>query len=413
MKTKYLFISHKGLANGIATHLALQGNDVLYYYEDKDSFMENGIVKTIDTYKDKFGWADVIMYDYSKFGDEPLNVRKKYPKKVVIGGCDLTDKLEDNRDFGSRMFNLFGIKTPKHFKFKTKTEAITHIKKFPKKYVVKLSTAIKLGVLVAVEPTSQDLIAFLSATKYEGEVIIQEEIAGIEVAVTGFFNGEKFIEPIWINFEHKNMGNENVGLKTGEMGTFFFPYTKECKLYKETLGKIETLFKDKYFGFIDLNTITNTSGSYVLEITPRFGHPITPALSSTFGNDWEKFIELVKKGDARELFQKKFSMTVLLYLIHIDEKTNGYEDCPIIGLKDIETIEAFEPDEVKFRDGYFRLWKTYIGSVTASANYVNETIRETYRLIKKINVPQVAFYRTDIGAKSLEQYKWLKGQRIL
>jgi phosphoribosylamine--glycine ligase len=409
---KYLFMSDACESIGLATHLTLRGNEVLFYCRNLKEKIDNKIVQFGPNPVQHYEWADVIFFDDINFGDLPKKLRDKFPEKIVMGGCDLADKLEEDRDFGARMFNLYGIRTPPTMDF-SKAEAIKHMMKNPKEYVMKLPIKSKNGVLVAKDKTSQDLIEFMHAMHYDKEVCLQEKIKGIEVAVTGFFNGEKFIEPIVINYEHKNFGNDNTGLKTGEMGTVFYYHTKKCKLYRDTLGKIESLFKGKYFGFIDLNTITNTSGSYVLEITSRPGYPICDGISTSMDHDWEMFFELVKKGDATELLPiGKFNVVVVLALTHPFESVQNYMDVPIVGIQDSEMMQAFVPTSVYF-DSLYRTKGKYIGTITGSGNSIRSAQEEAYRLMIKANTPQIFYYRTDIGDQTIDQDKYLRGQRII
>ena len=53
-------------------------------------------------------------------------------------------------------------------------------------------------------------------------VQLQRRMGGVEVAIGAFFNGEHFIEPVTVNFEHKRFFPGNLGPMTGEMGTTMF-----------------------------------------------------------------------------------------------------------------------------------------------------------------------------------------------
>lgn len=405
----YLFVSYKSDSIGIATHLVMQGNNVFFFCLRKECCVDNGIVPIIGTYRDKIEWADIIMFDYSVFGDEPLAIRKKFPKKIVVGGCDMTDKLESNKDFGLRMLNLFSVKSQKHFNFTSKEDSIKFIKKFPNQYLIELKVNGKSVILTTTDKTSQDLIILLSSFDYIGDVTVFEKIAGVEISITSFFDGIKFIDPI-ISFEHKNVGNDDIGLKMdSSMGNVFFQCTKNCKLYKETLGAMELFLKDKYFGFVSLDIIVNTAGSYVLRIIPRFNYPLILSLSTIFGNDWVEF--LTQKNYK---LNNEFGISVSLFLmdIGISNRINNYKNMPIIGLNDTETIESFQPNKVVFKD-YFRYNGDYIGDIALSAKTIYESQVNIYNLIDKINIPKIVFYRVDIGNKTMNQYRWLRGQKVL
>ena len=63
---------------------------------------------------------------------------------------------------------------------------------------------------------------------------LQRRVTGVEIAVGAFFNGEKFILPININFEHKKLFPGNIGPSTEEMGTSMY-WSGENKIFNATL----------------------------------------------------------------------------------------------------------------------------------------------------------------------------------
>ena len=52
----------------------------------------------MDKWRDHIGWADVIIFDDTGFGEEAEKLRKK--GKLVIGGTVYTDRTEEDREFG-------------------------------------------------------------------------------------------------------------------------------------------------------------------------------------------------------------------------------------------------------------------------------------------------------------------------
>ena len=97
--------------------------------------------------------------------------------------------------------------------------------------------------------------------------LLQKYAQGVEVAVGAFFNGNDFIEPININFEHKRLFPNDIGPSTGEMGTVMF-WSKPNSIFEMTLLKMkEQLRASKYVGYIDINCIANSKGMFPLEFT--------------------------------------------------------------------------------------------------------------------------------------------------
>ena len=119
---------------------------------------------------------------------------------------------------------------------------------------------------------------------------IQRFVSGVEVAVGAFFNGENFILPACINFEHKRMFNGEIGPSTGEMGTLMF-WSEKSRLYDETLAKFRPILAEMGFvGYFDINCIANSRGIYPLEITPRFGYPTISIQMEGVTSKWGEFL---------------------------------------------------------------------------------------------------------------------------
>jgi phosphoribosylamine--glycine ligase len=58
------------------------------------------------------------------------------------------------------------------------------------------------------------------------------------VAIGAFFNGEHFIKPVTVNFEHKRFFPGNLGPMTGEMGTTMF-WASCPELFRRTIARFE------------------------------------------------------------------------------------------------------------------------------------------------------------------------------
>ena len=102
---------------------------------------------------------------------------------------------------------------------------------------------------------------------------LQKYASGVEVAVGAFFNGKDFLQPVFVNFEHKRMFNDDIGPQTGEMGTSGF-WHGSSTLFQQTLLKMkDRLAAVQLHGYIDINCIANSRGIYPLEFTCRFGYP--------------------------------------------------------------------------------------------------------------------------------------------
>src|SRR6185295_7425158 len=228
------------------------------------------------------------------------------------------------------------------WEFATFEEALKFVRKTPDRYVVKPSGKAqndKVLSFVGREEDGKDVVAILErykkgwATKVRS-LQIQKFLSGVEVAVGGYFNGQDFIMPVCINFEHKRLFAGEIGPSTGEMGTAMF-WTGPNKLYRETLEKMKTrLAEANYVGYFDINCIATARGVYPLEITPRFGYPTVSIQMEGVQNPWNEFLyALATKKPYTIKTQRGFQVGVVIAL-------------PPWPFADLDTFRKFSEDAV-------------------------------------------------------------------
>lgn len=412
-RKKFLFVSYIALIGDLAWQLKNEGHHVKYYIQDKYcKDICDGFVEKVDNWKDHVDWADVIVFDdVNGFGEEADKLRKK--GKLVVGGTPYTDKLEDDREFGQEEMQKSGIPVLPHWMFDNFDDAIKFIQKNPDRYVLKPSGKAqdeKTLLFVGQEEDGKDLIQILEHYKKTWAKVIkvfqlQKYVAGVEVAVGAFFNGDEFSYPINVNFEHKKMFPGDLGPPTGEMGTAMY-WSPPNTIFRETLEKMAPKLKEAgYIGYIDINCISNAKGIYPLEFTCRFGYPHISIAMEGVLSPWGEFLHQLASKQKPELRTKKgFQVGIVVgvppFPYDDPESFKQYSEGAVILFKK-ESKEGIHLGDVKMIEDDWVLAGTigYAVVVTGSGSTMEDARRMAYNRVKNIMIPNM-FYRTDIG------YSW-------
>ena len=408
---RLLFISKWGLIQDLAWEVLKEGNEVRYHIMSKsDREVGDGFVEKVERWEDHKDWADVIVFDDCEFGTLSDRLRKE--GKPVIGGTPYTDRLEMDRDFGQEEMKEAGMTTLPKWDFDSFDAAIAFIKENPGRYVIKPSGRAqneKVLSFVGQEDDGLDVVTMLDHYKkgWASKIKtfqIQKYAAGVEVAVGAFFNGADFILPVFINFEHKRMFNDEIGPQTGEMGTAGF-WLNSSAIFQQTLYKMkDKLAACRYTGYIDINCIANVRGIYPLEFTCRFGYPTINLQLEGVLSKWGEFLRATARGEPFNLRTKKgFQVCVVIAVppfpfVDPDTFKKFSEDAAVIFKKPMN--EGIHPCDIKLVDGDWRLAGNsgYALVVSGSASTMEDARREAYNRVKNIIVPNM-FYRTDIGER--------------
>ena len=137
-KRKFLFISRWGEILDIAFAVLQEGNTVKMFIEDKHSKeIGFGFVPKVSDWRKHIDWADILVFDYTGYGKICDELRAK--GKIVFGGSEYTDKLEQDRNFGQAELQKHKVKVLPSKEFKTFEDAIIYVKQNPDAYVIKPS----------------------------------------------------------------------------------------------------------------------------------------------------------------------------------------------------------------------------------------------------------------------------------
>lgn len=418
---KFLFVTDEALSVDLAWKIKEEGNEVkMYVGNEDDQDIGEGFIEKCDDWKSCVDWADVVVFDdvisgpdgFGKIADQ-LRVKGK----LVIGGSEYTDRLETDREFGQQEMKSVGMLTLPHWNFDNFGDAIDFLKTNPGRYVFKPSEGdldwhMKNLLFIAREEDGVDLLEVLehnrkSWSRKIKRFQLQKFATGVEVAVGAFFNGNEFITPININFEHKKLFPGDIGPPTGEMGTLMF-WEEPNGFFNATLGKMtEKLRASKYVGYIDINCIANARGIYPLEFTSRFGYPTISIHMEGIMSPMGEFLHAIAKGESYSLkTQNGYQVGVVVatppFPYSDDKMFQVYKDASILFKR--PNLDGIHLGDVKLVENDWKLAgkSGYVLVVTGSGSTVESARRQAYRRVENVML-QNMFYRTDIGGKWFEE----------
>jgi phosphoribosylamine--glycine ligase len=408
-KYKFLFVSHEALSGDLAWKIQNEGHKVKCWIENSTDEYDGFLEKVGNHWKNYVDWADVIVFDDTGFGKEADILRQA--GKAVVGGSEYTDKLELDREFGQSEMRRLGMLTLPSWDFDNYDNAIKFLIENPGRYVFKPSGKLSSDwsgfLLMGKEEDGKDMLEILNSNKKVlskniKQFQLQKHVSGVEVGASAFFNGEKFITPILVCFEHKRLFPGELGPMTGEMGSSMF-WSEPNFLFQETTGKMEEdLRKARYVGYIDINCIVNGRGIYPLEFTARFGYPTINIQQEGVLSEWGDFLyEIAHYRDYNLRTKKGFQIGVVIvtppFPFNDPWETELHKDISILFKK--PNFEGIHLGDVKIVDNVWRTagYSGYNLIVTGSGSTMNEARKQTYSRIDNIMLVNM-IYRTDIGA---------------
>lgn len=376
-----------------------------------------GLVTRCEDWHAQLDWirgADkdgVIVFETACHGEVQDQLRRDGFQ--VIGGSAWGDKLESDRAYGQQVMRDAGLPTALTEAFESFEQAIAFVQARPARYVYKISdshtaaTRTYLGQL----DSGADVIAVLrieSRRIVDGgprSFVLMEYLSGIEVGVGAYFDGQCFLRPVCVDFEHKRFFPGDLGELTGEMGTVV-SYRGGVRLFDRTLGRFETLLRESgYCGYINLNTIVNERGVWPLEFTCRFGYPGYSVCAALHRESWSTiFRRMLRQIDGPIATAPGFSVGVVLTVPPFPYLVPECSDSPVFLSEPLSEQERahLHLAEIACLDGQW--WVSgcqgYAMVVTGVGAQIATARRRAYALVRKVVIPGLR-YRNDIGAASL------------
>ena len=227
------------------------------------------------------GREGLIVFETARHGAEQDALRAEGFQ--VVGGSAFGDRLEEDRERGQRLLHELGLPVARTLPFTDFSAALAFLQEKPGRYVYKVSSgeSPSTGNYVGQLDDASDLVAVLqveakrvaAAGKAPVPFVLMEHIEGVETGVGAYFDGQRFLRPACIDWEHKRFFPGDLGELTGEMGTVV-SFRGSDVMFERVLAPLEAALREGgYHGWINVNTIVNGDGIWPLEFTCRFGYP--------------------------------------------------------------------------------------------------------------------------------------------
>lgn len=266
-----------------------------------------GIVERVEAWRDQLDWIreagpdGIILFESVSGDGGALQDELRADGFQVIGGSRFGDRLENDRAFGQKIMAEFGLNTARTWDFDAAEPALAHIRAHPGRYVLKFSGVEAFGAgdnYVGRMRDGRDVAAMVAARmRQRGDeptrFILMDFVDGIEMGVGAYFNGEEFLTPACLDWEHKRFFPGDLGELTGEMGTVA-TFDRTRRFFELTLARMAPLLRENgYVGYININTIVNEAGIWPLEFTCRFGYPGFAILAPLQRTGWAELFRAI------------------------------------------------------------------------------------------------------------------------
>ncbi len=375
-----------------------------------------GLVDHVEDWREELPWIRAagregcILFENVGDGRGELQDRLRKDGFNVIGSSGYGARLENDRAYAQGILRELGLSTAPVFEFARPDEARRFIDRRPARYVIK-SNGANAATFVGRHHAGEDACAILRADRRYEELslILMNFIEGIEMGVGAYFNGEEFLEPACLDWEHKRFFPDDLGELTGEMGTVV-TYTRSRSFFDRTLGKMRPLLKENgYCGYINLNTMVNESGIWPLEFTCRFGYPGSAILQSLQRTSWsELFRRMLDRTATRFDTEPGFAVGIVITtppFPYSREQVAEPIGLPVMFAKDLSPGERqnLHYGEVGLSDGVLVTSGAYGYTlvVTGTGKTIAAAREAANLLAAKVLVPN-ARYRSDIGQRLMQ-----------
>jgi phosphoribosylamine--glycine ligase len=395
--------------------LLAQGHEVKVFIEDggADGTMAGLVPRTKD-WRAELDWVGrdgIILFEAVSDGYGELQDSLRRDGYSVVGGSAFGDRLENDRAYAQQLLAGLGLQTAAVHEFADAAGGDAFLRARPGRYVLKFSGPdfASSDNYVGQRTDGSDVRAVLAARfrALGGEsasYILMDHVDGVEMGVGAYFDGERFLEPACLDWEHKRFFAGDMGELTGEMGTIA-TFERSGRFFGLTLARVAPLLRQHgHVGYVNLNTIVNEQGIWPLEFTCRFGYPGFAVLEPLQATGWGALLAAIARRPGGAFAARPGFCAAIVLTTPPFPYTRKQVDEPV-GLPVMldeplgdEDRRHFHYGEVGLADGQLVTsglygWTMVVTGVGAT---IAEAKRAAYARAGRVSVPGLR-YRLDIG----------------
>jgi phosphoribosylamine--glycine ligase len=375
-----------------------------------------GMVGRVDDWRAELSWVGkdgIILFENVAEMRGQLQDELRGQGYQVVGGCAFGDRLENDRGYAQRVLKELGLRVCQTSEFQEAREALDFLDAHPGRYVLKFNGSVpSLKNYVGRYADGHDLRAILKKLPpalSNRSFVLMQHVEGIEMGVGAYFNGDQFLTPACLDWEHKRFFPKDLGELTPEMGTVV-TYFRTDHFFEATLRKTEALLRaHSYCGYINLNTIVNDDGIWPLEFTCRFGYPGFAILDPLQKIGWgELFSTIVSRSALSFATAPGFAVGVVLTTPPFPYERPEVPE--LVGLPVLFEVKLSDDDKRHLHYGEVGLeGGTLVTSgvsgwtmvVTGQGDTVEAARSTAVKLADRVFAPNVR-YRCDIGQRLID-----------
>jgi phosphoribosylamine--glycine ligase len=325
-RMRFLGVSETCDLGSLYRRLIAEGHEVrLFVEEELAQGTLAGMVERTRDWRAELDWVreagpdGIILFEAVSEGLGELQDQLRREGLNVIGGSAVGDRLENDRAFAQQLLSDLGFPGGHVREFDDSEAALDYLAARPRRYVLKFSGPDHSSSdnYIGQRDDGSDVAAMLRARLGEGgpspRFILMDFIEGVEMGVGAYFDGDKFLTPACLDWEHKRFFAGDMGELTGEMGTVA-TFQRSDSFFERTLKLLEPRLRAAgHVGYVNLNTIVNEQGIWPLEFTSRFGYPGYSVLEPLQAIGWGAlFRSMIARDRGQMPVHPGFSVGILL-----------------------------------------------------------------------------------------------------